>query len=197
MATVAALFVSRKGPYWGRPDVDAWDEARDARNYAGPYPVVAHPPCGPWSKLRHLCTRQDVSCGPKAVEQVRAFRGLLEHPEHSQLWQFSRLPYPGELPDAWGGRTYRANQVDWGHVCSKPTWLYVVGIDPGYVQPLLDSAHGTGTPTHCVCTGPRQLQRLPVASRNLKNHTPPAFAELLISIARNARRAAESLGVVS
>ncbi len=32
---IAALFVDRKGPYWGRPDVDAWDLERDAREYDG------------------------------------------------------------------------------------------------------------------------------------------------------------------
>lgn len=36
--TVAALFVSPKGPYWDRPDVDAWDEERDARGYRATAP---------------------------------------------------------------------------------------------------------------------------------------------------------------
>lgn len=34
--TVAALFVETGGCYFGLPDVDPWDEARDARLYAGP-----------------------------------------------------------------------------------------------------------------------------------------------------------------
>lgn len=42
--TIAALFVERGGSYWSLPDVDPWDEARDARLYDGPHPVVAHPP---------------------------------------------------------------------------------------------------------------------------------------------------------
>lgn len=45
---VAALFVARGGCYFGVPDVDPWDEARDARLYAGPWPVVEHPPCQMW-----------------------------------------------------------------------------------------------------------------------------------------------------
>lgn len=48
---VAALFVETDGCYYGLPDVDSWDEARDARRYAGPWPVVAHPPCQRWGKL--------------------------------------------------------------------------------------------------------------------------------------------------
>ena len=42
--TVAALYVEKGGVYYGLPDVDPWDEERDARLYAGPWPVVAHPP---------------------------------------------------------------------------------------------------------------------------------------------------------
>ena len=36
---IAALYVMADGIYSGRPDVECWDEARDARNYAGPWPV--------------------------------------------------------------------------------------------------------------------------------------------------------------
>ena len=40
--TVAALYVEPDGPYAGLDGVEVWDEARDARTYAGPQPVVAH-----------------------------------------------------------------------------------------------------------------------------------------------------------
>ena len=42
--TVAALYVDSEGVYAGISNVDAWDQARDARKYDGPYPVVAHQP---------------------------------------------------------------------------------------------------------------------------------------------------------
>ena len=49
--TIAALFVKRGGSYWSLPDVDPWDEERDARLYRGPHPVVCHPPCQRWGKF--------------------------------------------------------------------------------------------------------------------------------------------------
>jgi hypothetical protein len=45
---IAALYVETDGAYFGVPGVDPWDEARDARRYAGPHPIVAHPPCQRW-----------------------------------------------------------------------------------------------------------------------------------------------------
>ena len=77
-ADVSALYIDPRGPYPALV-ADCWDEARDAKHYDGPNPVVAHPPCGPWGRLRFLCKYQDASCGPRAVEQVRAFGGVLEH----------------------------------------------------------------------------------------------------------------------
>ena len=41
---ISALFVQKHGAYYGLKNVDPWDEERDARKYAGPNPVIAHPP---------------------------------------------------------------------------------------------------------------------------------------------------------
>lgn len=48
---IAALYVETGGSYFGLPCIDPWDEARDARQYAGPWPVIAHPPCQRWGKF--------------------------------------------------------------------------------------------------------------------------------------------------
>ncbi len=40
---IAALFVETDGPYFELDGVDPWDEKRDARRYAGPWPVVWRP----------------------------------------------------------------------------------------------------------------------------------------------------------
>ena len=186
---IAALFVETNGVYFGLPDVDPWDEARDARKYDGPWPVVAHPPCGPWGIMRHLCSKQDPSCGPSAVASVRKWGGLLEHPAHSTLFRHCRMPLPGELPDEFGGHTFEVEQVHWGHPCSKPTWLYGVGLN--WSRVALTRRWSGGKPTHRVTSGPRG-PTLPSASAKVRRATPPAFAEWLIDLVGELPNAQEA-----
>jgi len=186
--TVAALYVDPRGPYPSMPGVECWDEKRDARNYDGPHPVVAHPPCGPWGALRLFCRNQDARLAPVAVEQVRLYSGVLEHPKGSRLWDACGLPRPGELPDQYGGVTLEVNQVDWGHACAKPTWLYLIG-----VRPERYPRRARGVPTHGIWYGSfeRSGHSGPVlrgASKEIRRRTPPAFAEFLVELARNTRK---------
>lgn len=196
---IAALYVDPRGPYFGRPDVDPWDETRDARLYDGPHPVVAHPPCGSWSKLKHLYKRNDADCAPRAVAQVRKFGGLLEHPAGSGAWNHCGLPRPNELPDGYGFAV-EVQQVSWGHVARKKTWLYCVGISLALV---LDTMRTGGEPSHW-CSGfrtstgvtPANYKRtgcavppgIKVCSAQQRRRTPPAFADWLISLAESVER---------
>lgn len=187
--TVAALCVDSDGPYVGLDDVDPWDVTRDAKRYAGPHPVIAHPPCGPWGMLSARCHTQDPSCAPRAVEQVRAFGGVLEHPLGSRLWAHCMLPRPGELPDAWGGRTYLVEQVAWGHACRKSTLLYVVGVP---AEVVVRGIRTGGTPTHWIW-GSHVARRTPIpaglraASAQIRRRTPPAFRDWLLELALAVR----------
>lgn len=130
---VAALYVdSRRGPYAAIPGVELWDAKRDARGYAGPWPVIAHPPCAPWGRYYRWSKGGDgeKELAPIAVGQVRAWGGVLEHPAHSRLWKEPLgLPLPGELPDRWGGITVEVEQGGWGHPAPKKTWIYAVGVE--------------------------------------------------------------------
>jgi hypothetical protein len=83
---IAALYVETDGCYFTLPDVDPWDEARDARLYAGPWPVVAHPPCQRWENLGyanfmrwggdHNRPGNDGGCFDAALAAVHKFGGL-------------------------------------------------------------------------------------------------------------------------
>jgi hypothetical protein len=179
---IAALYIDPRGPYPKMVGVDCWDESRDAKAYEGPHPIVAHPPCGPWGRLRHLSKNQDPSCAPRAVEQVRRWGGVLEHPAY---------PLPGELPDAFGGRTWAVSQCDWKHVARKPTWLYVVTA-PG----LRVSFPPPGTPTHWI-SGARDRAvahirgvcppGIKMCSAQQRRRTPEPFAAWLVELARATR----------
>lgn len=108
----AALYIDeRRGPYAAMRGVDAWGIERDATRYAGPWPVVAHPPCGHWGRYAHRC-HDDGHTGPIAVTQVRRWGGVLEHPRDSKLWRECGLPMPGWLPDEFGGYTIEVFQRD-------------------------------------------------------------------------------------
>lgn len=182
MRKVAALYVDPRGPYPKMPGVECWDEQRDARRYTGPHPVVAHPPCGPWSSLRNFSKHQPKDCALIAVEQVRRWGGVLEHPESSLLWLACGLPLPGGLPDEHGGWACELDQVSWGHRARKRTWLYVVGVAPADVR-----LRSGGTPTHCVKSRSRNTHLLELSAAG-RRRTPPAFAEFLVGIARQVSK---------
>lgn len=212
---VSALYVDRLGPY-PKLVADWWDEKRDARNYAGPNPVVAHPPCGPYSKQRHNYRGAEHDCAPRALEQVRQFGGALEHPAESKFWTYASLPLPakplslmgghgwrgGEMyaglmveTDSFGGFTVAVEQCAWGHVARKPTWLYFVGVD---LKLVVDTLKVGGTPTHW-CSGNRNNKAggsvppgIKVCSAQQRRRTPVAFAEWLIELASQAKQTARS-----
>lgn len=188
---VAVLYTDPRGPY-PKLDCDAWGENRDARKYDGAGPIVAHPPCGPWGKLRHLYLGSEHDCAPLAVEQVRALGGVLEHPAQSLLWAHMGLPAVGEPADAFGGYTIEVDQCEWGHVARKRTWLYLVGIAPAAITP---PPFPDRKPTHW-CSGTRKRQPgskggilppgMKFCSAAQRRRTPLAFAKWLIDLASHA-----------
>jgi len=138
---IAALYVDPRGVYAGLDDVDVWGEARDARLYQGPYPVVAHPPCSRWCRLAGLVEARwghrrgdDGGCFGAALDAVRRFGGVLEHPAYSDAWAHFGLHRPPTgggwvNADFEGGWTCYVEQGRYGHPAKKATWLYAVGVD--------------------------------------------------------------------
>ncbi len=138
--TVAALYVEKDGAYFGLPGVDPWDETRDAREYDGPYPVVAHPPCARWSRLagftQHrfgLKRGEDGGCFKAALASVHEFGGVIEHPAFSDAWRAFELPRPvayhGWTLDISGGASCYVEQGRYGLPVKKATWLYAYGVE--------------------------------------------------------------------
>lgn len=136
---VAALFVEPGGCYFGLPGVDPWDEARDSRLYAGPHPVVAHPPCQLWGKManvnyarwggEHNRPGNDGGCFRSALDAANAYGGVLEHPAQSYAWAEYGLENP--KGSGWSrsglGWVCEVWQSAYGHRANKATWLYYRG----------------------------------------------------------------------
>lgn len=179
---VAALFVRADSVYKTLPGVDAWDIERDARRWAGGAPCVVHPPCRTWGRLRQFAKPRDdeKALGPWAVEQVRKFGGVLEHPRESTLFAHCGMPRPGQFPDDFGGYTIDIDQFHFGHRAEKGTWLYIVGCEPDDLPPI---PVREGRPTHCV-RPTKSYPRLPSITKREREHTPDALAAWLVDVAK-------------
>lgn len=211
IVTVAALYVEEGGVYYGLPDVDPWPASRDARLYAGPHPVVAHPPCQLWVNMAGVNFRRyggthnrpgnDGGGFASALASVLEFGGVLEHPAGSWAWPTFGLPrpaafrpknYAADAPSAgWNFeksrfysrfRVFAACEVcqsAYGHRARKRTWLFYCGdVEP----PELDWSAPAGT---CQVGWFDRIK--PTLSKKAANATPPAFRDLLLSIARSSR----------
>ena len=141
MPVIAALYVQKGGIYYGLQGVDPWDAERDARTYAGPWPVVAHPPCNRWcrfatgiEKTHGYKVGDDAGCFEAALDAVRTYGGVLEHPAGSLAWDRFELPKPqstqGWTSDLTGiGASCYIEQGRYGHPMRKATWLYAWGVE--------------------------------------------------------------------
>ena len=210
LSPVAALFVEAGGSYFNLDGVDPWDEVRDARQYAGPWPVVAHPPCQRWGKFwagqplwiartgERKIKGDDGGCFAAALSAVRAFGGVLEHPWGSHAWPHFGL----HVPSRWGlweraddyGWTCCVEQGRYGHYARKPTLLYaVVG---GYHRLPHELRWGKSEPTFPQWAIDRyglakckRAGELAFKGGGKDNHhrigTPPEFRDLLLGIARS------------
>lgn len=194
---IAALYVQRNGAYFGLPDVDPWDEARDARRYDGPHPVVAHPPCSRWCRLAGLVEARwghkrgdDGGCFASELAAVRRFGGVLEHPAYSDAWAAHDLNAPptggGWVTADWiGGWTCYVEQGRYGHVAKKPTWLYAFGVD----LPSLRWGHVPDGESRALvgwCANhTKSHDKRPRVGKARASATPPEFQAELLAMARS------------
>lgn len=181
---VVSILCAREDSVYKRlPGCDVWDIQRNAWNFKGGGPVVAHPPCRIWGRLSYFCTGSEaelcaeILLGIRCVYHVRDNGGVLEHPAGSALWREMQLPAPGENPDRYGGWTLAAPQEWWGHTCEKKSWFYICGVCPrsipavplrlDYPAKVIQSATKAN---HC--------------SRAEREHTPLHLAKWLVELAR-------------
>lgn len=204
---IAALYVQKDGSYYGLPGIDPWDEERDARLYAGPYPVVAHPPCQRWGKLwagqplhikktgERKIKGDDGGCFAAALDSIRRWGGVIEHPWGSHAWPHFGLNTPPReggwiAADFEGGWTCCVEQGRYGHYARKPTLLVA------YKTELPALEWGIGAPR----LDPVVIERIGLERAKRRGETaargggtdsaprigtPEPFRDLLIKMARS------------
>ena len=210
-AVIAALYVQKGGAYFCLPGVDPWDEERDARLYAGPWPVVAHPPCQRWGKLwagqplwiKRTGERKkkgdDGGCFKAALASVRAYGGVLEHPWGSHAWPHFGLKVPPRrggwiAADCLGGWTCCVEQGRYGHYAPKPTLLYAVGTELPELRWGATTVRDEDFPPEAVARhGIAYCRRAGLMAFRgggkdsaPRIGTPPEFRDLLTRLARGA-----------
>jgi hypothetical protein len=122
---------------------------------------------------------EDGGCFQHALETVRAYGGVIEHPAHTLAWKRFGLPKPaasgwtGSLLDP--GWACEVDQRHYGHEANKPTWLYYVGPPP---TPLIWGRAPAGDRTVGRSWGQGR--------EHLRARTPIAFRDVLLELARAA-----------
>ncbi|TAJ76111.1 MAG: hypothetical protein EPO42_13305 [Gallionellaceae bacterium] len=182
-----SVLFARQDSIYKSLDADVWDIERDARNYTDVRPVVAHPPCRAWGRLRQFAKPRpdEKELALFAVAVVRRVGGVLEHPAYSTLWAAAGLPLPGCKPDIFGGWTLPIVQFWFGHRAMKATWLYIVGVSPTGV-PRIPLVLGD-SPAVIAQNYKRKSPRRPEVTDREREATPPALALWLLEVAHLAK----------
>lgn len=202
---IAALYVQPDGCYANLPDVDPWPESRDARLYAGPWSVIAHPECKRWGRFWHGSPSNphqfemgaDGGQFAAALASVRTWGGVLEHPEASHAWAAFGLCKPprtgGWVAADWvGGWTCCVEQGFYGHPARKASWLYAAHVDlPSLrwgcgaqrLDPVILERHGYAYARRkglVSMVGGKDKEKI-------RQATPVEFRDVLLAVARTAR----------
>ena len=197
---IAALFVIKNGPYFGIDDVDPWDESRDARNYVGPHPVVAHPPCARWGHYWHgspshhkrFKKGDDGGCFEAALAFVNKYGGVLEHPAHSFAWYEFGLDTPPKRggwikAGLWQpGWTCHVEQGHYGHLAKKPTWLYAHRVElPELIWGVSGAEYHMSAMSATKLQRAGRMQQVEHLLHSARSRTPDEFRDLLLDMARS------------
>jgi len=189
---VAVLFAMKDSIYKTLPGCDVYDKDRNALTFTGGMPIIAHPPCRTWGTLKAFSTapQSEHELAIWAIEQVRKWGGVLEHPKGSTLFRETKCGLPGGLPDEHGGILIQIDQFHWGHKARKRTLLYIVGT---YDLPPIPKRKGK--PTHVIDRPgknrkkerPNSAGKLPWCSKKEREATPLDFAKWLVEVARRSQ----------
>lgn len=126
---VAILCAAKKSNYFHIPDLDIYDESRDAFTYTGGVPVIAHPPCAQWSRMKAFANynKRHLELAAFCIDAVRSNGGILEHPAGSSIFRHFGLST---------AHIISVSQSWWGFPAQKRTYLYFHECKPCVPHPL-------------------------------------------------------------
>jgi hypothetical protein len=192
----AVLFARRDSIYKTFEGLDVYDFERNALNFGGGLPVIAHPPCRAWGELSHMAKprKGEKELAFFAAEMVRKNGGVLEHPKKSKLWAALKCLAPGQI-DNFGGWLLPINQSCFGHRAEKKTYLYIVGVSPSKIPDLplyLGRASHVIASSGCRVNG-RKLKKgdlnwRPEVTKNERERTPAELANWLVDLVKGINR---------
>lgn len=174
--TIAVLCAAPGSHYYEIPGLDVYDRDRDARSFIGSVPIIAHPPCAQWSRLRMFAR---VDPGTKALANWCYDRwlcngGVFEHPVSSLVWK--------EF-DWSAGRLYKVDLKDFGFGARKTTILAFRKCGPSSMPISFDAI------THIVSGGSKGAKRARSRGLSIKwdaNVTPLLFDQWLVDSIRES-----------
>jgi hypothetical protein len=137
---IAVLCASNKSKYYLINGLDIYDNNRNAFTFNSNLPIIAHPPCAQWSRLKGLAK-------PLILEKYLAVwcyewivknGGILEHPNGSYLFDYLGIR----------NKCYKVDLREFGYPAIKTTLLYFHNYKP-ISQPLtLEPARSNVTKMH-------------------------------------------------
>lgn len=158
--------------------------------------MIAHPPCQRWCQLARvnearygLKVGDDGGCFAHALDCVRRFGGVLEHPALTLAWTRFNLLRP--VRGRWSctlfdsGWVTEVHQRNYGHPANKATWLYYMGPEP----PALDWSDPAPTSAWISSDRPRSeltARGIRQLSKREAKATPLPFRDLLLDMARKS-----------
>lgn len=159
---------------------DCYDKSRDALSFNKPVPVIAHPPCRRFSKMRGLTKApgSEEEIAYHCLEHVQKYGGILEHPRSSLLWKKLTL-HAGSNLTTCGGMLISVNASWFGHPAEKKTCFYINGITQ---DKLPSMPYSLTVPTRTIGKSLTKHGRSPkkACTPGMNNHTPWLMALWLL-----------------
>jgi len=115
--TISILGIHARSNYKLIPGLDLWDIDRDAYNFTGQNPVIVHPPCAQWSRMKAkaISNKDEKNLAEFCWEKVRDNGGIFEHPAGSSFFKYVNADF---------SKIISVSQRWWGFPAEKRTYLY-------------------------------------------------------------------------